>query len=107
VTPAGDVAARPTRLAASWAGQRFCALSRGWSGNLASVVIARGVSTADGDVPTILLKVPCEVSVVEDGDRRVAVTQLSPRGARSHSSSSVRREEVRWITSKLSSARRD
>jgi hypothetical protein len=29
----------------------------------------RHVNAADGDVPAILLKGPCEVSVVEDGDR--------------------------------------
>jgi hypothetical protein len=38
----------------------------------------RHVNAADGELPTILLKVPCEVSVVEDRDRRVAVRRQSP-----------------------------
>ena len=57
--------------------QRFCVVLRA-DGDLASVVIARGVNVADGSVPTILLQVPCEVSVVEDGCPSVAVRQLSP-----------------------------
>jgi hypothetical protein len=40
----------------------------------------RHVNTLDGDVPTILLKAPCEGSAVQGGGRRGAVRRLSPVG---------------------------
>jgi hypothetical protein len=46
-------------------------------GQTASVKSVRHVNVADGDVPAIVLKGSCEVSVVKDGDRRAAVRRLS------------------------------
>jgi hypothetical protein len=43
-----------------------------------SPVTCRHVNTSYGDMLAILLKGPGEVSVVEDGDRSVAVGRLSP-----------------------------
>jgi hypothetical protein len=47
--------------------QCFVRGASGLAGDLASVVIARGVSVADSRVSTILLTVPCDVSPVADG----------------------------------------
>jgi EAL domain-containing protein (putative c-di-GMP-specific phosphodiesterase class I) len=52
----------------SWAGAEVLSAVSRLARKSGAVVVARGVNTADGCVPTMLLKVPCDVSVVEDGD---------------------------------------
>jgi hypothetical protein len=54
----------------SRASRRFGAQSAASRSSRIGDKAVRHVNAADGDVPTILLKVPCEVSVVEDRDRR-------------------------------------